>query len=144
MSYEYRPFIGLCWKLAKIYDQYLNEAAKQYELTRNEKDVLLFLHNNTAMNTASEIVKYRSISKSLVAKSVASLTKKEYLIQQTDLEDSRFTHLVVTAAAKDALAELKEAQTRFFHVVETSVPMGKKEELIKMISQINQNLDQYM
>lgn len=52
------------------------QVSEELELTQNEIDVLLFLHNNAPLNTASDIARYRAMSKSMISKSVDSLYKR--------------------------------------------------------------------
>lgn len=137
-------FLSLNWKIAKLYDNYLNQAAPSYGLTRNEKDVLLFLHNNFPLDTAGDVVKYRSISKSLVAKSVASLTERGFLKQIPDQQDGRFVHLQITAAARPLVAELRAAQDRFFAVIESSLSPEDKERLRSIVSNITEQIDRFL
>ncbi|WP_339789008.1 helix-turn-helix domain-containing protein [Tissierella sp.] len=53
-------------------------------MTQNEIDVLLFLHNAAPLNTASDIARYRAMSKSMILKSVDALYRKGYLSYETD------------------------------------------------------------
>ena len=43
-------------KRQKLYDLFCRQATKDYGLTRNELDVLLFLANNQGYDTARDIV----------------------------------------------------------------------------------------
>ncbi|WP_406241887.1 MarR family transcriptional regulator [Tissierella carlieri] len=57
---------------------------EELQLTQNEIDVLLFLHNAAPLNTASDIARYRAMSKSMTLKSVDALHRKGYLSYETD------------------------------------------------------------
>lgn len=97
-------------KLQKIYEKLLEPVCSQWDLTRNELDVLLFLYNNPHLDRAADIVSCRGISKSHVSISVAGLESRGYLCKQTDETDRRTTHLKLTDAAYPAAQAGKQAQ----------------------------------
>ena len=66
-------FLIFNWKLKKSYEIMFQKASDELNLTQSEIDVLLFLSNNRQFDTASEIVRYRVMSKSMISKSVDSL-----------------------------------------------------------------------
>lgn len=86
-------------KLQKAYSRLLEPVCRQWDLTRNELDVLLFLHNNPQLDRAADIVSCRGIAKSHVSQSVASLQQRGYLRRQIDPEDRRTVHLTLTQQA---------------------------------------------
>ncbi len=67
-------FLIFNWKLKKVYEKMFYSLTKEFELTQNEIDVLLFLYNNSLLNTARDIARYRAMSKSMISKSVDSLS----------------------------------------------------------------------
>ena len=134
----------LSWKIASLYDKLLDETALAYDLTRNEKDVLLFLHNNPTYDTASDIVKYRCISKSFVAKSVKALQKKRYIQQEPDTLDRRIIHLSLTGEAEDAVKQLRESQLNFFKILDSQVEEDERAVVRKMAVRLIEQIDQYL
>lgn len=109
----YMPYMVMAWKAAKLYDTCFASIEKAHALTANERDILLFLHNNPGLNTAADVVQYRSISKSLVSKSVESLTRRGFL-QSDKGTNRRCLHLSITPKARTAVTELSRAQQGFF------------------------------
>ena len=77
-------FLIFSWKIKKVYEKMFYQVSEELELTQNEIDVLLFLHNNAPLNTASDIARYRAMSKSMISKSVDSLYKRGYLSYDID------------------------------------------------------------
>ena len=130
-----------CWKFMKHYDSYLNNSAPDYKLTRNEKDILLFLHNNPRFDTAVDIVQYRSISKSLVAKSVSSLTARGFLSQSVDTTDGRYIHLTITPEASGAVTELKNAQYQFLKRCGEGLTKDEQQQLLALIGRLETHLN---
>lgn len=97
-------------KLQKIYGKLLEPVCSQWNLTRNELDVLLFLYNNPHLDRAADIVACRGIAKSHVSISVANLESRGYLCKQGDSADRRTLHLKLTEASRPAAQAGKEAQ----------------------------------
>lgn len=97
-------------KLQKAYARLLEPVCRQWDLTRNELDVLLFLYNNPQLDRAADIVCCRGIAKSHVSQSVASLEKRGYLRRQVDPEDRRTIHLALTEDAIPPAQQGRSAQ----------------------------------
>lgn len=88
------------WEIAKFYEKSMQNAGKQYGFTQCEMDVLVFLYANKPMNTSKDIAKYKSISKSLICKSVSSLLKKGFITSKGDEFDSRVLRLYLTPSGE--------------------------------------------
>lgn len=140
---EIHPLLILSWKASKLYRTIIGEAAPGYGLTLNEKDVLLFLSNNPSLDTAGNIVKYRSISKSLIAKSVKSLTERGLLTQKTDQSDARFVHLELTAAAQKIVQQLQKAQNHFLSILSDGISQEQSEAFAQALQKIQANVDRH-
>ena len=106
--------LRLVQRLRHRYEAGLRPAAQEYGLTRNEIDVLLFLANNPGLDTASDIVSLRGLSKSHVCKSVDDLTRRGYLAGRVDDRDRRRVHLRLLPDAAPAVRAAQAAQRRFF------------------------------
>ena len=84
----------------KKYAAMLESVCRQYDLTRNELDILLFLANNPEFDRAAEIVAIRRIAKSHVSLSVGNLEKRGLLSRVFEESDRRTAHLRLTEAAQ--------------------------------------------
>ena len=60
----------------RLYDQTMDPIAQQWDLTRMELDILLFLANAPAYDTAADIVERRRLTKSHVSVSIHSLIRR--------------------------------------------------------------------
>lgn len=98
----------------KSYAKLLTPLCREYELTRNELDVLLFLHNNPEFDRASDIVNHRGMAKSHVSLSVASLEERQLLLRTLDDKDRRIAHLVLTEEGQRIAAQARQLQNTFF------------------------------
>lgn len=105
----------------KIYAKNLEPVCRQWDLTKCELDVLLFLHNNPEYDRAADIVQYRGIAKSHVSLSVKNLEEKGLLSRTFSPEDRRTAHLVLSEQAKSIAEESRELQLEFFQRIYTGI-----------------------
>ena len=98
----------------KNYGRLLEPICRQWDLTRNELDVMLFLHNNPEFDRAADIVSRRGIAKSHVSMSAASLESKGLLIREFDEHDRRIAHLKLTDTAVRIADEARQKQLKYF------------------------------
>ena len=98
----------------RSYEAALRPVELEYDLTRNEVDILLFLANNPDCNTASDIVELRGLTKSHVCKSVASLSCRSYISETLDRQDRRRVRLTLLPASAKAVQAALEVQQAFF------------------------------
>ena len=93
--------------IAKAIKNKNRSVISSYKLSPNEIDLLVALDMGV-YDTAKEIADNFEISKSLVCRSVDSLTKKGYIDTQKDEKDKRVSHLILREEAKPILEALKE------------------------------------
>lgn len=101
-------------KSRKHYGKQFESICKEWKLTRNEMDVLLFLHNNPWFDRAADIVSLRGIAKSHVSLSVKNLEHRGLLERRFEPADRRTVHLVLTEQGQAIAGEGCQAQRRFF------------------------------
>ena len=82
-------------------------------LSRGEMDVLLFLANHPAYDTATDVVKVRGLSKSHVSAMVDKLAQRGMLLRQVEESNRRVVRLSLLPAAAQAVALGREAQEQF-------------------------------
>jgi MarR family transcriptional regulator for hemolysin len=110
----------------KGYSRVMEPICQQWDLTRNELDILLFLYNNPDFDRASDVAARRGMAKSHVSLSVATLESKGLLLRRPDPEDRRAVHLQLLGEAEDIARQGREAQIAFF----TKIYAGLTEEEI--------------
>lgn len=98
----------------KGYSSAIEPICRQWELTRNELDVLLFLANNPNFCRAVDIVERRGIAKSHVSTAVKQLQRRGFLERIVDSRDGRNICLCLTEAAMPVVKAGQERQKRFF------------------------------
>ena len=79
--------------LMRAYDHCLTPVQEASGLNRTELDVLLFLANNPAYDTAADMVRRRGLSKSHVSTTVERLVQRGLLTRSADQADRRTVHL---------------------------------------------------
>ena len=72
-------FFEHCERMIDFYNRTVNKVAMKHDITFMEFTVLMFLSNNPEYDTASEIVKYRHLSKSHVSMSLKTLLQKNMI-----------------------------------------------------------------
>lgn len=98
----------------KAYARLMDPLCRQWNITKNELDVLLFLRNNPEFDRSSDIVLHRGMTKSHVSLSVTNLQRRGLLTRQEDSHDRRAVHLSLTEAALPIVQAGQELQREFF------------------------------
>lgn len=124
----------------KAYARVIDPICKKYQLTRNELDIILFLHNNPDFDRASDIVTKRGIAKSHVSMSVSSLESRALLHRQMDPNDRRTVHLILSPEAHDMAREGRSAQERYFCKLYEGLSPQQMEQWQEIIDMVNRNL----
>ena len=104
-------------RFRKLYYRTMEPFCREWDLTRNELDVILFLTNHPGLDRASDISSHRSISKSHVSQSVAALEQRRLLVRHADPDDRRIDHLALTEAALPLARGALEVQQNFFRTL---------------------------
>lgn len=128
-------------KLQKAYGRLLEPVCRRWNLTRNELDVLLFLHNNPHLDRAADIVSCRGIAKSHVSASVASLERRSFLHRRTDSADRRTVHLSVTQAAQPVVDAGLAAQRSFGALLVAGLTPQQLEQGRQLTEAVRRNIE---
>lgn len=133
-------FFEHCERMIDFYNRTVNKVAMKYNLTFMEFTVLMFLSNNPEYDTASEIVKYRHLSKSHVSMSLKTLLQKNMIEIIIDDIDHRVSHIKLLPATKVITDEGRVSQREFFDAVFKGFEDKDFEKLKQYIVQINNNI----
>lgn len=139
---DMRRTISIGLKSEKLRSAVLWELGEKYNLTQNEIEVLIFLHNNPELNTSKDIVKYRWTSKSLVCKSVRSLLDNEYLDPAADYDDGRIMRLNMTEKCKEIAKDLAETEKKFYDFIFTDITDKEMAVIREFSERLNLRLDE--
>ena len=125
--------------LRKHYARMLEPVCREWTLTRNELDVMLFLANNPGFDRAADIVERRGIAKSHVSLAVARLKRDGFLERVSDPQDHRAARLALTEKGRKAARAGQQAQRIFFEALYTGISREERELLRKILCKIMEN-----
>jgi len=134
-------YFDILSKSQKAYSRQLEPVCRQWGLTRNEVDVLLFLYNNPAYDRAADIVTRRGMTKSHVSLSVASLAQKGLLERRYTPEDRRTVHLKLLENGAKIAAEAQQEQEQFFRQLYRGVSPEELEVFNSITKIVIQNIE---
>ena len=134
------PFLEHVLLLKEAYDRTLDPVAQHWRLTRMELDLLLFLANNPAHNTAAEAVRLRQWTKSHVSAAVHALQDKG-LLSAVHPEGNRKTLLLTPLpAAGEPIRDGQEAQRAFFQAMRRGFTPKEAQAMDAISEKVSRNL----
>lgn len=128
----------------RIYNQIMSPVCEKYRLTFTELTVIMFLYNNPALDTASDIVKCRNIAKSHVSVSVYSLEEKGLITKTYCDGNKKSIHLKLTDLATPVILDGKTAQDQFSEIILDGVSKDERLTLIKIRKKMDDNIKKYI
>mgnify|MGYP001769901188 CR=1 FL=1 len=124
----------------ELYELRMKPVSERYGLTAMELSILLFLANNPGLDTATEIVEKRHLTKSHVSTSVRSLEEKGYLKKEHRNGDHRTTHLVLLPSAMEIVEAGQKAQADFAQTLLKGFSDEEIRQLERMLCRMNDNV----
>ena len=124
------------------YDVHRRKIMEKYDLSAIEVDVLVFLVNNPQLNTASQIVRLRKMSKSHVSKAVRGLLEKGYLRTVSDTRDRKKILLYTSDKARELIAFSMEQQKQFIRNIAGNFTPEEEENFRLCIENISRNISE--
>ena len=122
----YPSYILAFSKMIRQYKSACSEALEEYKFSPAELDVLMFLSNNKAYDTARDISEFRGISKALVSRSVDTLIRRKFIVTVIDANDHRIIHLRLTDLATPIVKRLANLRELFKREVFSGVSQTDK------------------
>lgn len=126
----------------KGYARILDPICKEWGLTRNELDILLFLFNNPEYDRATDIVTRRGIAKSHVSLSVSSLEERGFVTRHVDENDRRTVHLKLSEVAKSIAKTGRDAQVGFFKLLYAGLTQEEVIQWQVIIDKVSKNISE--
>ncbi|MBE5772851.1 MAG: winged helix-turn-helix transcriptional regulator [Clostridiales bacterium] len=123
-----------------LYTATVSPVCEKYGLTYMEFTVLMFLANNPQFDTASDIVRYRHLTKSHVSMSVRSLQDKGLLKGEYHEPNRRTIHLTVLEAASPIVSDGRAAQQRYGSILFTGFSETEYELFVAYMQRIDNNI----
>lgn len=135
--------LKLTWLVKKAHQEFLNENVIHYDLSPNEGIILLFLYKHD-LDTAKEIAEYRSISKSLVSKSITNLLERGLIEIRIDALDKRIKRLELTQKADVIIEALNQDEISFYKQLETGLNKEDKKVLDRISDILYDNVSKML
>ncbi|MDO4733219.1 MAG: MarR family winged helix-turn-helix transcriptional regulator, partial [Bacillota bacterium] len=127
-----------------LYTAMVNPVCEKHGLTYMEFTVLMFLANNPRFDTASDIIKYRRLTKSHVSLSIHSLMDKGLLRGEHRGENRKTIHLMVLEAANAIVSDGREAQRSFGNILFSGFSDSEYQELTSFMMRIDKNINDHI
>lgn len=127
----------------RLYREMLRPVMQRYGMTRMELDILLFLANNPAYDTARDIVRLRMLSKSQVSASLETLEQRGYLSARHAAENRKVVHLQLLPPSDAAVADGRDAQAAFLGVLTRGVPQQELKAFERTAARFADNICAY-
>jgi len=124
----------------RLYAQMFQPLGLRYGLNQLEIDILLFLHNNPAYNTARDIAQRRGFAPSNVSTAVDALRKKGLLATLPDPDSRRVLRLRLTAGAGPVTDALALRQRECFALVADGFSPEERELFFQFLRRMDQNV----
>lgn len=139
------PFtVAIARKLALAYAAACKPLCGRLGLSRTAFDILMFLGNNPAYKTASEIVEIRGIKANLVSANVERLVQDGYLVRRPVRDDRRKVELLCTERARPIIAQGRRAQRQFSDRLLANMDDDTRAAFSKAMNIMEENLNEML
>lgn len=127
----------------RAYDMHRHKTMKEFGLSGAEVDILLFLANNPELNTATDIVQKRKLSKSHASLAIHSLLEKGLIIGTSEEGDHKKIHLHLQEDAKKITEYGQREQEEFIGNVFGNLSEEEARILDRCISKMTVSLQEH-
>ena len=131
-------------KLALAYTAICKPLCQKLKLPQTAFDILLFLANNPAYQTAADIVEVRKIKANLVSVNVDKLVRDGYLTREAVPGDRRKTRLLCTEKAQPIILQGRQLQSAFLQRLFAHTDQQMQDAFLKTISIMDKNLNELL
>ena len=131
-------------KLALAYTAVCKPLCQTLKLPQTAFDILLFLANNSAYQTAADIVEVRKIKANLVSVNVDKLVRDGYLTREPMPGDRRKTRLLCTEKAQPIILQGRQLQSAFLQRLFAHTDQQMQDAFLKTISIMDKNLNELL
>lgn len=138
------PILAYAQHYKKYYTAQFAGAAAAYGLNQLEIDILLFLHNNPELCTASDICRYRGLAKSNVSAAVERLRSRGVLEVLPAPDNRRQRILRFTGAARPMAEALAEIQRRTLEPLFDGFTAAEQQALQEYLCRMDANLQRQL
>ena len=130
--------------LRKLYCGLFTPMLERHGLTQLEVDILLFLANNPAYDTARDIVEKRHLAKSHVSVGVDALAARGMRDRRKRDGNRTTIHLCLTAAAAPVVEEGRAVQQQYAGMLLQGFSGEERRELFRLLDKVSDNVDRVL
>ena len=141
---EMNPSIEFANKTGLAYGAACKPLCQELGLPQTAFDILMFLANNPAYKTASDIVDVRHIKANLVSVNVDKLVHEGLLERRPVPGDRRKTELLCTEKAQPIIERGHALQEAFIQSLFAGIDEAQKQVFCKTMEQISENLEKIL
>lgn len=127
--------------MEKLYGGLFAPLLERHGLTQLEMDILLFLANNPACDTARDIVEKRRLAKSHVSVGVEALTARGLLERLRQGGNRKTIHLRLTAAAAPIVEEGRAVQRGYGERLLAGFTEEDRRQLEHLMDRVAENVE---
>ena len=131
-------------KLALAYTAVCKPLCQTLKLPQTAFDILLFLANNPAYQTAADIVEVRKSKANLVSVNVDKLVRDGYLTRESMPGDRRKTRLLCTEKAQPIILQGRQLQSAFLQRLFAHTDQQMQDAFLKTIAIMDKNLNELL
>ena len=131
-------------KLALAYTAVCKPLCQTLKLPQTAFDILLFLANNPAYQTAADIVEVRKIKANLVSVNVDKLVRDGYLTREPMPGDRRKTRSLCTEQAQPIILQGRQLQSAFLQRLFAHTDQQMQNAFLKTISIMDKNINELL
>lgn len=136
--------IDFALKISLAYSKKCKSLCQELGLPQTAFDILLFLANNPAYKTASDIVEVRKIKANLVSVNVEKLVREGYLKRESVKGDRRKTQLICTDKAQPIIQKGRMVQETFFELLFEGTDEEARKRFYEVMDLMSKNLDKIL
>ena len=127
--------------LEKLYCQMFLPLLERHGLTQLEADILLFLANNPAYDTARDIVEKRRLAKSHVSAGIESLASRGLLERRLLPGNRKTIHLRPAEEAAPIVEQGRAIQRAYGRLLFRGFTEAEREQLFRLLDRVSENAD---
>ncbi|MEG1862844.1 MAG: MarR family winged helix-turn-helix transcriptional regulator [Oscillospiraceae bacterium] len=123
------------------YKKSFHNASNSAGLSPGEIGMLMSLHIEPSVDTATQIAQKLGTNKSLVSRSSSRLSRGGFVKTVSDSEDRRVMRFIITQKGSAICRELIEANRDFYQAARENIPKSDIENLIATLEKMTDNIN---
>ena len=117
--------------ITRYYEMKVSGVCEKYQLRQLEYDILMFIYNNPAYNTAADIVRIRKSTKSHVSTSLKVLEDRGFIERRVDKDNKKHVTIHLLQLANEVIEDGIWVQKEFAQDMFEGLT---EEEILKFMS----------